>query len=201
MDYLLLILIAVAITVWWFKTRSGISSDIEAKSKEISHDEVIKLQLDFEHQLESDFDLPDGIRGKDAYIYWHLMRKWFSKLTAENRYNQEILGKIQRDWCFYLDQLPKMKRARFLAMELEDRQKADKYDQRADQTVRSIEGIQDTFASLIGPQAVEELCLIRNQDTDAFDRTGKRVVAPAGHHYFPVSINPYIEECRPKNNA
>ena len=200
MDYLLFILAVVAITAWWFKTRST-SSESEIKTREtrtLSHDEVIKSQLEFERRLESESDLPDGIRGRDAYIYWNLMRKWFDKLAAENRYTEETFNKLQRDWCAYMELLPQMKSARFMAMELEDQQKATTYDQEAVQAARSIEAIQDAFAALIGHEATETLRSIRDLAADAFDRTGKRDVAPPGHHYFPVSISPYIEECKPK---
>lgn len=200
MDYLLFIIAAVAVAALWFKARST-SSGSEIKTREtrtLSHDDVIQSQLEFERRLESESDLPDGIRGRDAYIYWNLMRKWFDKLAAEHRYSEETINKLQRDWCTYMELLPQMKSAQFLARELEDQRKAVTYNQEAIQAARSIEAIQDAFAALIGHDATETLHSIRDRAADAFDRTGKRDVAPPGHHYFPVSISPYIEECKPK---
>ena len=200
MNYLIFILAVVAVA-WWFKSRSKSSSEKKIETRDTkppTHGELIRTQMEFERRLESENGLPDGILGRDAYIYWNLMRNWFDKLAAENRYAEETLNKLQQDWSAYMELLPQMKRARFLAMELEDQQKAAAYDQEATQAARSIKAIRDAFAARIGHEATETLLSIRDRAADAFDRTGKRDVAPAGHQYFPVSISPYVEECRPK---
>lgn len=86
-----------------------------------------------------------------------------------------------------------------MALECEDKTKAAMYDRDVETISKTIEAIQDAFAAAIGREAVEELHNIRSRDADAFDRSGKCPVAPIGHHYSPVSINPYIEECQPKS--
>ena len=35
---------------------------------------------------------------------------------------------------------------------------------------------------------------VNGAEVFAFDRTGKKPIAPLGYHYFPVSIRPYVEE-------
>lgn len=201
MEYLLLIFATVAIAVWWFRLRAGRNTDIDlntAGAIPLSEQELARLQADFERRLANDYDLPDGIRGRDAYIYWSLMRNWFDRLIAANRYDDEYVKKLRHDWCEYIQLLPRAKTARFLALETNDEAKASAYDQEAELASRSIELIQNAFAAAIGAEAMVELREIRSRDADVFDRSGRRPMAPTGHHYFPVSISPYIEECRPK---
>ena len=203
LEYILLIFVSVAVTVWWFRFRAarknGTGPDT-ADASPLSVQELARLQMDFERRLADDCDLPDSIRGRDAYIYWNLMRKWFDRLIAANRYDDEYAKKLQRDWCDYIELLPRAKTARFLAMEADNKAKASVYDHEAESASRSIEVIQNAFAAAIGTEAIEELRDVRSRDYDAFDRTGRRPMAPMGHHYFPVSIRPYTEECRPKHS-
>lgn len=203
LEYILLIFVSVAVTVWWFMFRAarknGTGQDT-ADASPLSVQELVRLQMDFERRLADDCDLPDSIRGRDAYIYWNLMRKWFDRLIAANRYDDEYTKKLQRDWCDYIELLPRAKTARFLAMEADNKAKASVYDHKAESASRSIEVIQNAFAAAIGTEAIEELRDVRSRDYDAFDRTGRRPMAPMGHHYFPVSIRPYTEECRPKHS-
>lgn len=203
LEYLLFIFATVAIAFWWFRFRAGrktASGPNFAGTSPPSDQELARLQADFERRITNDCDLPDGIRGRDAYIYWNLMRNWFDRLIAANRYDDEYAKKLQRDWCDYIELLPRAKTARFLAMEADNKAKASVYDHEAESTSLSIEVIQNAFAAKIGTEAIEELRDVRSRDYDAFDRTGRRPMAPMGHHYFPVSIRPYTEECRPKHS-
>jgi hypothetical protein len=203
LEYLLLILVLVALAVWWLWFRAVHKNGTEpntADTSPLSAQELARQQMDFERRLADDCDLPDSIHGKDAYIYWNLMRKWFDKLIATKRYDDEYAKKLQRDWCEYIELLPRAKSARFLAMELDNTAKASVYEQEAELALRSVEAIQNAFAAAIGTEAIDQLRVVRNRDYDAFDRTGRRPMAPIGHHYFPVSIRPYTEECRPKHS-
>jgi hypothetical protein len=202
LEYILLIFASVVITVWWFRYRAAHKTGREpdtADASTLSVQELARLQIDFERHLADDCDLPDSIRGRDAYIYWNLMRKWFDRLIAANRFDDEYAKKLQRDWRDYIELLPRAKTARFLAMETDDKAKASAYDQEAELASRSFELIQNAFAAAIGAEAIEALRDVRSREYDAFDRTGRRPMAPMGHHYFPASIRPYIEECRPKH--
>ena len=199
MNYLILIFASVVITVLWIRYRSARKISSEPSSSPVavpSEQELVRIQADFERRLETDYDLPDGVRGRDAYIYWSLMRKWFSSLAAIHRYDDEYVRKLRRDWCDYIELLPRAKTLRFLALE-GDNDKAALYDQEAEQASRSIELIQNAFAASIGEEAIQELQNVRNRNYDAFDRSGRRPMAPVGHRYFPTSISPYIEELMP----
>ena len=203
LEYVLLIFASVALTVWWFRFRAArktVSEPDTADASPLSVQELAQLQVDFERRLADDWDLPDSIRGRDAYIYWNLMRKWFDRLIATNRYDDEYAKKLQRDWREYIELLPRARTARFLALETDDKAKASAYDQEAALASRSVELIQNAFAAAIGAEATDELRDVRSRDADAFDRSGTRPMAPLGHLYFPVSISPYIEECRPKRS-
>ncbi len=200
MEYLLLIFASVAVTAWWFRRREAretVGERDTADTSPLSEQELIRLQADFEHRLAADSDLPDSIRGRDAYIYWNLMCKWFNSLIAVHRYDDEYTKKIRRDWRDYIELLPRAKTARFLALETDDKAKASTYGQEAELASRSIELIQNAFSAAIGADAIEELRNVRNREVGAFDRTGQRPMAPMGQHYFPISLSPYIEECRP----
>lgn len=186
--------------MWWFRLRAArktVSERDTADTSPLSEQELVRLQADFERRLAADSDLPDSIRGKDAYIYWNLMCKWFNSLIAAHRYDDEYTKKLRRDWCDYIELLPRGRTARFLALETDDEAKASTYDQEAELASRSIEFIQNAFAAAIGADAIEELQDVRSRDAGAFDRTGQRPMAPMGHHYFPISLSPYIEGCRP----
>ena len=52
--------------------------------------------------------------------------------------------------------------------------------------------IGDGMAVAVGQEAVE--ADVRSRPHDAFDHSGKKPMAPAGFHYFPTSIRPYVEE-------
>lgn len=196
MEYLFIFAV-VAIAVWWFSFRVDRNT---AGTNALTEQELARLQMDFECRLANECDLPDGIRGRDAYIYWNLMCNWFDKLIAANRYDDEYTKKLRSDWYEYIQLLPQAKSARFLALETSNEVKASDYEQEAGSASRSIELIQNAFASAIGADAIEQLLEIRSRDADAFDRSGRRPIAPIGHHYFPVSINPYIEEYRLKSS-
>lgn len=201
MEYLLIIFATVAMAVWWLKFRaSRKTTNVPnvAGTRSLSEQELVQIQTEFEHRLANDFDLPDGIRGREAYIYWNLMRIWFDRLIAANRYDDEYAKKLRRDWCEYIQLLPRAKTARFLAVETNDEAKASIYEQETESASRSIELIQNAFAAAIGIEAIEALQEVRSRDADVFDRSGRRPMAPTGHHYFPVSISPYVEECQPK---
>ena len=196
MEYLFIFAV-VAIAVWWFSFRVDRNT---AGTNALTEQELARLQMDFERRLANECDLPDGIRGRDAYIYWNLMCNWFDKLIAANRYDDEYTKKLRSDWYEYIQLLPQAKSARFLALETSNEVKASDYDQEAGSASRSIELIQNAFAAAIGADAIDQLLEIRSRDADAFDRSGRRPIAPIGHHYFPVSINPYIEEYRLKSS-
>lgn len=125
------------------------------------------------------------------------MRKWFDRLIAANRYDDEYAKKLQRDWRDYIELLPRAKTARFLALETDDKAKASAYNQEAELASRSVELIQNAFVAAIGAEAIEELRDVRSRDANAFDRSGTRPMAPMEHLYFLISFSPYIEECRP----
>lgn len=200
MEYLFIIFVFVAVTAWWFKHRAAretVSKQDTVDTSPLSEQELVRLQADFEHRLAADSELPDSIRGRDAYIYWNHMCKWFNSLIAAHRYDDEYTKKLRHDWRNYIDLLPRAKTARFLALETDDEAKASTYGQEAELASRSIELIQNAFAAAIGADAIEELRDVRSRDVGAFDRTGQRPMAPMGHHYFPISLSPYIEECQP----
>jgi hypothetical protein len=200
LEYLTVIFAFLALAIWWYKFRAGRnttgnSNDVDTSP--LSEHDLTRLQMDFEHRLANNGDLPDGIRGRDAYIYWNLMRNWFEKLIAANRYDDEYANKIRRDWCNYIQLLPRAKTAQFLARETNDKAKVATYEQDAESALRSIELIQHAFATAIGTEAMEELREVRGKSPNAFDRSGRRPMAPEGHYYFPVSISPYKEEVQP----
>ena len=126
---------------------------------------------------------------------------WFNQLNVARRYDDAQVQKIRRDWCDYLELLPRASTSRFLALEADGADKASAHAEEADLASRKIDFIQNAFASAVGPEAMEELRQVRERESDAFDRTGTQPMAPAGHHYFPVSINPYVEKCQPVPSA
>lgn len=199
MDYFILIIVGMAVAAWWLKFRSSLkatSASFDTETSTLSEHELAQLQKDFENRLKNDADLPDGIRGRDAYIYWNLMRNWYEKLIAENRYDDEYAKKLRSDWRDYIQLLPRAKSAQFLANQINDEARIATYEREVESAFRSIELIQNAFATAIGVEATEELQEVREKSPNAFDRSGLKPMAVVGYYYCPVSLNPYMEECR-----
>lgn len=125
------------------------------------------------------------------------MRNWFNHLAAASRYDDAKAQKTRQDWCDYLELVPQASTLRFLSREADSADKASAHSEEADLASKRIDFIQNAFAAAVGSEAIEELQRVREREADAFDRTGTQPIAPIGHRYFPVSLNPYVEKCQP----
>jgi hypothetical protein len=184
--------IGAACLFWWHKTNETKNRERleEYERNKLSDESVLKAQLEFEKRLGENIDLPDGIRGKTAFIYCNLMTKWFSSLIAANRYDKAMCKKLKSDWLEYLYLLEHQQTSNFLSLESSDETK-EAWEER-----KRYEMIEDGFAAAVGKEAIEELRQVRERSHDAFDRPGRNI-APAGYHYFPASIRPYTEKLVP----
>jgi hypothetical protein len=153
----------------------------EADERRTSEEYVIEKQLKFEKRLREGRDLPDGIRGREAHIYLHLMREWFSKLAAQSRYDEAKVKRIRKDWLIYMEALEQRGASRFLALDGSDQATRDKYATLEEEEHRQIVGIEDAFAHAIGPVAVEKLQDIRLKRYDSFSEAGD--LAPDGYRF------------------
>jgi hypothetical protein len=190
--------IGVVCLFWWQKTNETKKRERleEFERNKLSDESVLKAQLEFERRLEENVDLPDGIRGKTAFIYRNLMTKWFSGLIATNRYDEAMCKKLNSDWLEYLYLLEHQQTSNLLSLESSDQSKRASYLQEAWEGRKRYEMIEDGFSAAIGKKATEELRQIREMKYDAFDRSGRNA-APVGYHYFPASIRPYTEKLVP----
>jgi hypothetical protein len=204
MSYLAIVILLTVGALWWFavrRSRMSVATTKTIRANAPTDRALAQLQAEFERRMVEEQHLPDGIRGRAAYIYWNLMRNWFNQLNAAGRYDDTQAERVRQDWCEYLKLLRQVCTSRFLALEASSGDKATAHSEEADLGSRRLEFIQDAFAAAIGPEATEELRTVRSAGADAFDRTGKQPMAPNGHRYFPVSINPYVEKCQPVNPA
>jgi hypothetical protein len=98
----------------------------EAERNRFSEDVVWKEQLEFEKRSDENVVLPDGIRGQKAYIYRHLMSRWYDELIAKHRFNELMAHNIRRDWVIYMDLLDREERLSYLSVEssIEDKRAA-----------------------------------------------------------------------------
>lgn len=199
MNYLIVILAVIIGTIWWLKQRTNYGTVIASTSDDknaVSDTELTLLQTNFERRIVEEQDLPDGIRGKQAYIYWNLMRNWFAQLNAAYRYDAKAL-QLRLDWCDYIDLIHRTSTSRYLALESDNEDKAAVYYEEVKLSSQRIGFIENAFAAAIGIEAIEELHMVKSREAGAFDRSGTQPIAPIGHHYFPVSLNPYVEKCQP----
>ena len=199
MNYLIVVIAVIIGIIWWFKYRTnyGVVNALSAADKnEVSDTELTLRQTNFERRIVEEQDLPDGIRGKQAYIYWNLMRNWFVQLNAAYRYDAKAL-QLRLDWCDYIDLIHRTSTSRYLALESDNEDKAAVYYEEVKLSSQRIEFIENAFAAVIGVEAIEELHKVKNREAGAFDRSGTQPIALIGHHYFPVSLNPYVEKCQP----
>ena len=164
------------------------------KEKRLSDEGIAKAQSEFEKRLTENVDLPDGIRRREGFVYWNLMRLWFGKLDASSRYDESKASKLRSDWLDYMDLLEHSNTLSFLASEASDESKQQDYWRELERERDKLKIIENAFAAAIGMDAIQQLEGVRNSSYNAFDQTGKKPIAPAGYHYSAVSINPYVEE-------
>jgi hypothetical protein len=202
-EQVLLIVCAVAILIYilWkvdqHREHKEKLLSAEWEKKRLSDEGIGKAQAKFEKQLEEGIDLPDAIRGRDAFVYWNLMRTWVASLIAAKRYADTGSDKLRSDWLDYMGLMDHRARLDFLAAETESEEERDKYSEEAHTERRKMTAIEDGVAAAIGQEAVALLEDVRSKKYDAFDRSGKKPMAPIGYHYFPTSIQPYVEELVP----
>jgi len=193
MGHLLLIVCATGILLYFlwkaylYRERNlnlKLLSDEHAKTR-LSDEAVIKAQTEFERRLETNIDLPDGIRSREAFIYLHLMRKWFASLLASSCSPATASDKIKSDWLDYMQLMEERAILRFLSL-TEDEEKRKVYDEEAIEVSRKITMIEDGMAAAVGQEAVAQLGDARRRPHDAFDRNADG--SPIGYRYFPTSI-------------
>jgi hypothetical protein len=175
MEHVLLIVCATGILLYFLwkvdlrrERNLKLLSDEYAKTR-LSDEAVIKAQTEFERRLETNIDLPDGIRWTDAFIYLHLMRKWFASLLASSRCTATSSDKIKSDWLDYMQLMEERAILRFLSL-TEDEEKRKVYDKEAIEVSRKITMIEDGMAAAAGQEAVGQLEDARRRPHDAFDR-------------------------------
>lgn len=161
-----------------------------------SEEYVLKQQIQFEEHL-AEIYLPDAIRGRELYIYRKLMRGWFEKLIAMNRYSEAVSKKIRIDWLAYMALLNSRATHRFLGLEASDKSKGEKYLREAQEEAVQIASIENGYAELIGPPAVEALRQTRERPYDDFSREGE--LAPEGHMFLGFSPTGEPEQPIPRD--
>jgi len=197
---LALIILGVALVVlgssgaffWGGRGRKG----VDRPAKPLSDEDVATAQSAFERRLEGDSDLPEAILWGDAYIYWQLMSQWYRSLIEKHRSDNESAAKLRNDWVNYLRCLETLKTGAFLSGKAD--RKRDLYGSEAEQSWRAKVAIEDGFAAAIGDEAVQLLRRVRAVNHNAFDRSGKKPMAPDGYYYSPITFSPYVEELKPK---
>jgi len=170
----------------------------ECDRNRLSEENVLKAKADFELRLDENADLPDGIGWQKAYIYRNLMSKWFDSLIAKYRYEETISTNIKSDWLNYMYLLESESKSTFLSFETINANDKESYEQTARLERKQYVAIEDGFAAAIGDEAIQELRRVREAPHDAFDRSGRKPMAPIGYLYVPVSLHPYDEDLKPK---
>jgi hypothetical protein len=156
----------------------------------LSDEAVIKAQTEFERRLETNIDLPDGIRRRDAFIYLHFMRKWFASLLASSRCTATA-SKIKSDWLDYMQLMEERAILCFLSL-TEDEEKRKVYYEEAIEVSKKITMVEDGMAAAVGQEAIAQLEDARRRPHDAFDC--KADGSPIGYCSFPTSIQPFVEK-------
>jgi len=170
----------------------------EAERNKANEQNIRKAQLEFESRLEENISFFYGLRWREAYIYRHLMSKWFSSLMEQYRYDRSTSDKIRSDWLDYMSLLEHAGSSNFLSLQATNEEKRNLYKQWEWEERKAYMAIEEAFAAQIGKNAVKQLRRARDSEHDAFDRSGKEEMAPDGYHYFCVSFDPYKEELRPR---
>ena len=141
----------------------------EAEKHRFSDDNVLKEQLYFERRLNENSDLPDAIGWREAYIYRHLMSKWFGQLIGKYRHNKVKARRIRADWLMYMYLLEEQSMSVFLGVESENQGKGHSFYEDAWEERKSYQAIENAFAAAIGNEAIEQLRQVREREHNAFD--------------------------------
>src|SRR5262249_14417268 len=187
--FLIVCAVAIVIYILWKvhqhrKHKLKLLSDAKER---LTDESVAKAQTEFERRLKENA-LPDEMR-RAAFIYWNLMRTWFASLSAAKHYTDAGSDKLNSDWLDYMDLMQRRATAGFFlyaALETE------KYNEELNEASRKMTMIEDGMAAAVGQEAVAQLEDVRGRPHYAFDRSGKKPMAPTGYRYFPTS--PYVEE-------
>jgi len=170
----------------------------ESERKGLTDENVLKAKSDFEMRLDKNADLPDGIGWQKAYIYRQLMSKRFDSLIARYRYDESISANIRSEWLSYMYLLESESKSSYWSFETINVNEKESYEQTASLERKQYVAIEDEFAAAIGNGAIEELRRVREASIGAFDRSGRKPMAPIGYLYVPVSLHPYDEDLKPK---
>lgn len=168
------------------KERQAVAS-AEAEERQSSEEYVIQQQQKFEAEIQHGLEirLPDALNGREVYIYRTLMREWFAKLTARDRYDEPKVKRLRKDWLVYMEALRHRATNRFLSMESTSEQKQAQYARQVQEETMQIMAIEDAFAEAIGPDAVKTLSQIRAKEYDSFSSSGE--LAADGYRYLGYS--------------
>jgi len=172
----------------------------ESERKGLTDENVLKAKSDFEMRLDKNADLPDGIGWQKAYIYRQLMSKRFDSLIARYRYDESISANIRSEWLSYMYLLESESKSSYWSFETINVNEKESYEQTASLERKQYVAIEDEFAAAIGNEAIEELRRVREAPIGAFDRSGRKPMAPIGYLYVPVSLHPYDEDLKPKQS-
>ena len=158
--------------------------DNEKKEDNYTEEQVLSYQTSFEEKLHDEVDFPDGIRGVEQYVYRELMKPWFRKLSAKNRYDEKMAQKLRKDFFEYMYSMSDASTCHYLSMEHEG-ERGDEYRKRAIQSAKKVMVIEDAFATYVGEEAENKLNSIREMDFSdrwhKFNKFGE--MAPDGKEY------------------
>jgi hypothetical protein len=191
MEHVLLIVCCILLYFLWKvdlhrERKLKLLSDEYEKTR-LSDEAVRKAQTEFERRLETDIDRPDEIRRRDAFIYLHLMRRWFFSLLSSSRCTATASDKIKSDWLEYMQLMEERAILRFLSL-TKDEEKRKMYDEEAIEVRRKITMIEDGMAAAVGQEAVAQLEHARRRPHDSFD--------PKAEGFYrlslPSNLNPTI---------
>ena len=147
-----------------------------------SDDYVVSQITQFEVDLRRNKDLPDAVRGVDAYVFRYLMRDWFSELIARHRHNDDLARRLRQDMAEYMESLSHSRTASFLSFESRTEEARTKYEAEFGNLRKKFLIIEQSFALQIGRDAPETLKESRDAPHGRYDDDG--TPAPPGYRYL-----------------
>lgn len=182
----------IIIVVWWLAKNSNKTEIISIPSQtveDITEETIFEVQSRLETKLEVEANFPDAIMGYRVYCYKYLMLPWYKNLSSKNRYNEERIRQIRRDWLDYISSLENSATWSYLSMEYfqEDNEKSESYDNKSSMARRKMVAIEDGFAAAVGDDALKQLKQFRIMCDKNFRKFGKfGDIAPEGFEYDPM---------------
>lgn len=149
--------------------------------------------IDALEKISSNYDLPDGVRGRNVYIFQNFVIRNYDKIVAENKYNRYFdHNKLDQEIVEYIRAMFDVEQCKFLWNEAKDPEKLKRYGSEVDELCAKKISIEDYFAVTSGGVEKSDLDNLRRRKGNSFSKRGK--IAQMGQYFLWIDELPRNRE-------